>query len=101
MSMKKGRTAAGASVFELMAKSPKGRRPGRSLIEHTRDVIEAFEALFGTPDQPTELATCWARFFRLDDLRSFLVNGLAAAECHDWGKANDGFQAMLLRNGVQ
>ncbi|MDR3635105.1 MAG: CRISPR-associated helicase Cas3' [Isosphaeraceae bacterium] len=85
----------------LLAKSSKGSKQGRTLVGHTVDVEDAFRALFGTTEQPTELATCWARFFSLSDLRAFLVHGLVACSVHDWGKANDGFQAMLLGKGVQ
>ena len=90
--------AAGSS---LLAKSPRAGRPGRTLVEHTLDVIEAFEALFGTPDHPTDLAIRWASFFRLSDISAFLLNGLAACIEHDWGKATNGFQGMLLQDGVQ
>ncbi|MGO9919295.1 MAG: CRISPR-associated helicase Cas3' [Isosphaeraceae bacterium] len=89
------RTVGGS---DLLAKPPKGNRPGRSLVDHTLDVITAFVALFGRADEPSNLSVSWARFFRVIDVRAFLLNGLAAAFCHDWGKANDGFQAMLLGN---
>ena len=85
----------------LMAKSAKGNRPGRSLVGHSCDVIEAFEALFGTACKPTELASHWASFFGLRDIVAFVLNGLAAAADHDWGKTGDGFQAMLRHQGRQ
>ncbi|MHC5538769.1 CRISPR-associated helicase Cas3', partial [Singulisphaera rosea] len=85
----------------LLAKSSKANAPGRSLVGHTQDVVDAFEALFGKPEHPTAFAMRWARFFRLVDLRAFLINGRVAAETHDWGKANSEFQAMLLRKGTQ
>jgi CRISPR-associated endonuclease/helicase Cas3 len=85
----------------LLAKSPKGKRPRRSLVGHTCDVMEAFEALFGTSTWPTELAAAWARFFGLKDVAPFLLNGLVASWDHDWGKVDDGFQAMLTRTGKQ
>ncbi len=88
------------AASELLAKPPKGTRKGRSVVEHTRDVVEAFGALFCDADRP-ELVENWLRFFRLKDKEAFLINGLAAAACHDWGKANDGFQAMLFRKGRQ
>src|SRR5262249_46703337 len=72
-------------------------KPDRSLAGHTRDVVEAFVALFGRPGSPSALTACWSRFFRLAGEAAFLLHGLAAAVCHDWGKANDGFQRMLAR----
>jgi CRISPR-associated endonuclease/helicase Cas3 len=96
-----GKTTGTSGEPPLMAKSARGGRPGRTLIEHTQDVVEAFESMFGTPEQPTELASRWGRFFELSDARAFLLNGLRAAQFHDWGKADDGFQAMLSRLGSQ
>src|SRR5262249_23203899 len=45
----------------------------------------------------TRLGKCWLRFFRLpvSIWPVFHVNLLAAAGLHDWGKANDGFQAAV------
>ncbi len=45
----------------------------------------------------------WLAFFGLasDDATSFLVHGMIACACHDWGKANDGFQDMLEGRGKQ
>jgi CRISPR-associated endonuclease/helicase Cas3 len=63
--------------------------------------MEAFTALFGDAGRPTDLTVSWARFFRLGEPDALLRDGLAATACHDWGKANDGFQAMLLREGTQ
>jgi CRISPR-associated endonuclease/helicase Cas3 len=83
------------SSHELLAKPARQGRPGRTIGEHSRDVLEAFAALFGTIDAPTALARCWARFFRLADPADLIANGRAAAVCHDWGKANNGFQEML------
>ncbi len=76
-------------------------KPDRTLAGHTQDVANAFVALFGRPDSPTDLCGCWLRFFRCPSERAFLINGLIAAFCHDWGKANDGFLRMLERRGVQ
>src|SRR4051812_14257331 len=85
----------------LLAKPARNGRPGRTIAEHTLDVFEAFRALFGTPERPTELARRWARFFRLGDPASFIANGAVSAFCHDWGKANDGFQVMLVSGRTQ
>ncbi len=85
----------------LMAKSSHKGRPGRTLVEHTCDVVASFIALFGTAERPTRLACRWAAFFRLDGPNAFLRNGLAAACAHDLGKANDGFQRALEGSGKQ
>lgn len=81
----------------VLAKSGSdGRRPV-TLGEHTAHVVEAFVSLFGEPDRPTTLAERWASFFRLDPSQAadFVRHGMVAAFCHDWGKANVGFQEML------
>lgn len=87
----------------LLAKSAAAGRPGRTLAQHTDDVVAAFAALFGRQGEPTRLCDAWLEFFRIDPTRweAFLDNGRAAAACHDWGKANDGFQRMLQRRGAQ
>jgi len=91
------------TMDRLLAKS--GIYHGRAITigDHIRDVIEAADALFGQPDNPTNLAGLWCRFFGLDvsDLHPFLRHVRAAAFCHDWGKANDGFQQMVQRRGSQ
>lgn len=78
-------------------------KPKRSLVDHTADVVAAFEALFGTWESPTGLTRRWLAFFRLAeaDAEPFLRNGLLACLVHDWGKANTGFAAMLAKKGVQ
>ena len=85
----------------LLAKSPSGGQGGRTIVEHTVDVVGAFIALFGTCNAPTRLARRWAAFFRLANADAFLVNGVAAAWTHDWGKTNDGFQRVLRSQGGQ
>ena len=85
----------------LMAKSARGGRDGRTLVQHTVDVVDAFVALFGQPEAPTRLARRWSNFFRLDSPDALLRNGLAAAWAHDWGKANDGFLRALEQRGEQ
>ncbi|MGI8548736.1 MAG: CRISPR-associated helicase Cas3' [Gemmatimonadaceae bacterium] len=88
-------------MTELMAKSGGSGGPGRTLAAHTFDVVEAFTSLFGTPGKPTRLSRQWLKFFRLNGAEAFIRNGLAAAWTHDWGKANDGFQALLEGKGKQ
>jgi CRISPR-associated endonuclease/helicase Cas3 len=85
----------------LLAKPSKGDRPGRTIAEHTLDVVEAFRALFGSPGEPSDLAACWARFFRIEEPELFVASGLLAVACHDWGKANGDFQDMLQGNRSQ
>jgi CRISPR-associated endonuclease/helicase Cas3 len=87
---------------QLLAKrTPPNGRP-KTLVEHTRDVVDSAEALVGTPERPTRLCRAWLRFFRLDpaaDCASFLANLLAACLFHDWGKANADMQDVL-RSGT-
>lgn len=73
-----------------------------TLTQHTRDVCEAAETLFGAVGQPTRLGARWLRFFRLDlakDFAAFANSLLAACLFHDWGKANRGMQDVLCGNG--
>lgn len=84
------------SKIPLYAKSPQnGRQP--TLIEHTRDVLEAFDTLFGTMGDPSRTALQWMRFFCLgeEQLEQFFVNSRLAICFHDLGKANDGFQSAV------
>lgn len=90
---------------KLLAKSPKRLSNGeireRTLLEHTRDVVQAAKALFGEA-QPTHLGKCWLDFFRIPDhWDSFQRNLIAACVLHDWGKANDGFQKFVRGQGEQ
>ncbi|QEG30174.1 Putative CRISPR-associated nuclease/helicase Cas3 [Gemmata obscuriglobus] len=91
-------------MTQLLAKSaPPGGR-ARTLVEHTLDVVEAAEALFGFADRSTRLGREWVRFFRLDQTQwsRFHANLLAACLFHDWGKANQGMQDVLAgRSGGQ
>lgn len=71
---------------------------GVTLLRHTRDVVEAGRALFGTADQLSRLGREWLRFFRLDPVADgprFADTLLAAMLTHDWGKANADMQAVL------
>jgi CRISPR-associated endonuclease/helicase Cas3 len=85
----------------LLAKSPHPGRPDKTLAAHTADVLDAVEALFGTPAAPTRLGDAWQRFFRLADLGPFYRCTMVAAAAHDWGKANDGFQRAVRGEGEQ
>lgn len=87
---------------DLLAKSPCGDRQ-ITLLQHSLDVMNAAEALFGSADHPTRLALSWLRFFKVpgEQFPTFQVNLLAAAGSHDWGKANDGFLDALSRTGEQ
>lgn len=78
-------------------------KPTRSLVQHTADVVAAFEALFGPPGRPTDLTARWLEFFRLEkaDGEAFLSNGLLSCWVHDWGKANTGFAGMLAGTAAQ
>jgi CRISPR-associated endonuclease/helicase Cas3 len=85
-------------MTELLAKrTPPNGKP-KTLVDHTRDVVDAAVALFGTREMQTRLGGEWLRFFRLDpdsDRVAFLANLLAACLFHDWGKANSGMQDVL------
>lgn len=74
-----------------------------NLEQHTRDVMDAAEALFGTTELRTRLGDCWLRFFKIPHMpwQAFHANLLAACALHDWGKANDGFQKAVRRLGQQ
>jgi CRISPR-associated endonuclease/helicase Cas3 len=78
----------------LLAKSGAG---APTLAEHTCDVMDAAEALFGGRNGPTRLGKCWLRFFKIPDVPWNLFHGTlrASAAFHDWGKANDQMDATL------
>jgi len=86
----------------LLAKSGRTIVPEITLVGHTRCVLLAVEALFGTADRPTRLARSWLAFFGLgpDDFPRFLRHLRVAAAAHDWGKANDGFQGAVGNDAV-
>ncbi len=90
----------------LLAKSrsrqESGFRPEITLIGHTACVLSAIDALFGM-ESPTQLAQSWLRFFGLldGDFGRFRHHLRVAAAAHDWGKANDGFQNMVKKEGEQ
>jgi CRISPR-associated endonuclease/helicase Cas3 len=88
-------------MSELLAKSPRGEHRV-TLLEHSLDVLDAAESLFGWPE-PTLLARAWLRLFKIPGERfpDFAINLRTAAVFHDLGKANNGFQAALLGKGEQ
>jgi CRISPR-associated endonuclease/helicase Cas3 len=74
-----------------------------TLSSHTGHVLRATTQMFGDHGHPKRLVHRWLRFFRLEatDFDVFFSNLWLAAACHDLGKANDGFQAMLDHTAQQ
>lgn len=90
--------------MDLWAKMmPKDGTPPPTLRQHTVDVMDSAEGLFGMATEPTRLGNRWLRFFRLppDMWPEFHATLLAGCGLHDWGKANDGFQNAMLGKGHQ
>ena len=87
----------------LLAKSGKPVRDEMTLTGHTWSVLRAVNALFVADGGPSRLAQSWLTFFRLTllDFALFLRYLRISAAAHDWGKANDGFQAALHKSGEQ
>jgi CRISPR-associated endonuclease/helicase Cas3 len=87
---------------DLLAKSS-SNGDEKTLSGHVMDDLHAFDALFGSPDQPSPLACDWLRFFRLAPTHydGFWRNAVAALALHDLGKANDGFQDAVRNRGPQ
>jgi CRISPR-associated endonuclease/helicase Cas3 len=77
--------------------------PEITLTGHTRCVLAAVDALFTIDGGPKRLARSWLRFFGLleADFDRFRRHLRVAAAAHDWGKANDGFEALVTRTGEQ
>ncbi len=93
------------TMDKVLAKSPRMGPAGMmvevTLAAHTRHVVDAANALFGST-QPSHLGVQWLRFFRIQDLwEGFQRNLVAASALHDWGKANDTFQKALIRQTEQ
>src|SRR5258708_1949678 len=90
-------------MMKLLAKSSKPGQDDKTLLDHTQDVLDAVEALFGHSGEPTRLGCAWMRFFGLTeaDFDRFLRNLRVAAVFHDLGKANDGFQGEVRGEGPQ
>ncbi len=87
----------------LLAKSGTPFRPERTLTGHTAAVLRAVEALFMANGGPSRLALSWLRLFCLavSDFARFIRHLRIAAVTHDFGKANDGFQAAVHQRGEQ
>jgi hypothetical protein len=73
-------------IQELLAKSSHGDQKV-TLLQHTLDVMNNVEWLFGTAGKPTRLGLEWLRFFKIPRERfpAFHGNLLASAGSHDWG----------------
>ena len=69
----------------------------------TRIRYQAFVYLFGTVASPSRLGRQWLCFFDIPvaEWGAFWTYTLLACVFHDMGKANSGFQGMLLRKGQQ
>lgn len=91
------------TMNELLAKSLKEGQQPKTLLQHSVDVMNVAEWLFGTSETPTRLGQQWLRFFNVpaDAFAVFHINLLASAAFHDWGKANDGFQKAVRNQGEQ
>ncbi|NLM72235.1 MAG: CRISPR-associated helicase Cas3', partial [Synergistaceae bacterium] len=90
----------------IFAKKPvviEGVEHGKTLLQHTFDVLEALHALFGDEERPTLLAKQWLRFFRISesDAALFFQNARIAVILHDLGKSNEHFQAAVRGRGDQ
>ena len=85
-------------MSELLAKSG-----GLSLQQHSLDVANVAQWMYGTELKPTRLAKMWLRFFDIpiDQFPFFWINLVAASATHDWGKANSGFLGMLQNKNSQ
>ncbi len=81
----------------ILAKSARGDKPARTLLEHTQDVLDAARALFGTAGKPTRLGRRWLTLFQVEDRHAFFAALAAAAVWHDLGKANADFAGMIAR----
>ena len=82
----------------LLAKRTPPGGSSVTLVQHTRDVWDAAEALFGAPSQATRLGSQWLIFFRLNPVTDFVPfanNLMASCLFHDWGKVNGDMQAVL------
>ena len=87
----------------LLAKSPSRDGSSKGLLDHSRDVMDAFASLFGNAQAPSRLAEIWLRFFRLpmSQFALFYCNAMAACGLHDLGKATDSFQEAVTKHRAQ
>ena len=78
----------------LLAKSGPS---GTTVAGHSRDVVAAAGKMFGSEREPTRLAEAWARLFRVEQsgIPEMIRHTVAAAFCHDLGKASDSFQGLM------
>lgn len=91
-------------ILAKSIKQGKSISKNETLMGHTVNVIDSFKTIFGSnPDEKSRLAKSWFRFFKIPDtdIESFYINSLLSCGLHDIGKANSGFQEMLLRKGTQ
>jgi CRISPR-associated endonuclease/helicase Cas3 len=88
-------------MSELLAKSARRGLPAKTLLQHTLDVVESVDMLFGDERSQTRLGDAWCRFFQLPECAPFRKTTLAAAAFHDIGKANDSFQSAVLHGARQ
>lgn len=72
-------------------------KQGCLLVDHTRDVVTATKKIIQV------LSNDLQRFFKLteEQMPQLIATSVLAAFCHDIGKANDGFIAMLEKKGKQ
>lgn len=88
-------------MSDLLAKSARRGLPAKTLLQHTLDVMDAVDILFGDERSQTRLGDAWCRFFRLPGFAPFIEATFAAAAFHDIGKANDSFQSAVLHGTRQ
>lgn len=87
---------------KLLAKRPFNGREV-TIADHSRSLLEAVEAIYGRNDAPTPFSGRWLSFFGIEKamFNRFLLDLRLAAIFHDIGKANDGFQGVLIGRGKQ
>jgi CRISPR-associated endonuclease/helicase Cas3 len=86
------------TMSEILAKSQRVGQDPKTLLQHTLDVMDAAEGMFGNESQPTtRLARAWFRFFKLPNsvFSKFRHTLIASAAFHDCGKSNHDFQECV------
>lgn len=90
--------------MQVLAKKGNANNPHANITlwQHTSDVLEATEALFGL-DEPSRLCQQWFRFFKVPQAHwpTFRKRLTLAALWHDTGKASCSFQEMLQDGTTQ